>query len=123
MTSRIIIIALLLGWFLGFSISTRLYAEASSLADTLGQSDVSALANLDLSAMTVLPDMDSGQLQSICHELQKHFQGGYELGLVPSRELASAALPLLEQHAETQPCADWLRPRLDSFTVAPSPHE
>ncbi len=40
------------------------------------------------------------------------------LELAPLRDVASAALPLLDQHAETQPYAAWLRTRLDYLAVA-----
>ena len=119
MTSRMIIIALPLGWLLGLSVSTLLDAETVSVADALGQFDESALTNLDLSAVPKLTDLNGAQLQSIGRELQKRFQGDYVLELLaPLREVANAALPLLEQHAETRPCAAWLRTRLDYLAVA-----
>src|ERR1017187_6436864 len=93
-------------------------AATTTLEDALGQFDSSVLTNFDLSALASMADLDEGQLQAVCRELQKRFQGEYVLELAPLRDVATAALPLLDQHAETQPYAAWLRTRLDYLAVA-----
>ena len=118
MTSRLATIILTVGFFLTTCRVLPLAAETVSLEDALGQFDTSALTNLDLSALPALTDFSEAQLQSICRELQKQFQGEYVLELAPWREVANAALPFLDQHAETRPYAAWLRSRLDYLAVA-----
>jgi membrane-bound lytic murein transglycosylase D len=113
-----VIIALPLGLLLGLSVSMRLDAEPVSMADALGPFDESALTNLDLSELPALTDLNGAQLQSICRELLKRFQGDHVLELAPLREVANAALPLLVQRTETRPYAVWLRTRLDYLAVA-----
>jgi len=93
-------------------------AATATWEDALGQLDESVLTNLDLSALPSLTDLDEAQLQVVCRELQKRFQGEYVLELAPLRDVATAALPLLDLHAETQPYAAWLRTRLDYLAVA-----
>jgi peptidoglycan lytic transglycosylase D len=95
--------------------SAHLYAESITLEDPLGQIDESVLTNLDLPS---LMDFDDAQLQAVCRELAKRFQGEYVLELAPLRDAANAALPLLEQDRETQPYAAWLRTRMDYLAVA-----
>ena len=114
MTTRLLTIIFGLGVGLVFGRSTRLEAATVNWEDALGQLDSSALTNLDLSA---LPDVDEAQLQAMCRELQKRFQGEYVLELAPLRDAANAALPLLDQRPETRPYAAWLRTRLDYFSV------
>ena len=112
------IIIFVLGIGLILSASQPVRAATVTLEDALGQIDESVLTNLDLSALPSLTDLDEAQLQAVCRELQKQFQGQYVLELAPLREWANAALPLLEQHPETQPYAAWLRARLDYLAVA-----
>jgi membrane-bound lytic murein transglycosylase D len=111
-------IILLLGMGLVLAVSPRVNAATATWEDALGQLDESVLTNFDLSALPPLADLDEAQLQAVCRELQKRFQGQYVLELAPLREWANAALPLLDQHAETQPYAAWLRTRLDYLAVA-----
>ena len=107
-----------LGTGLILSAPQRADAATATWEDALGQFDESVLTNLDLSALPSLLDLDAAQLQAVVRELQKRFQGEYVLELAPLRDVASAALPLLDQHAETQPYAAWLRTRLDYLAVA-----
>lgn len=118
MTLRLATSILLVGFFLTPCRVLPLAAETVSLEDALGQFDQSVLTNLDLSGLPALTDFSATQLQSICRELQKRFQGEYVLELAPLREVANAALPFLDQHAETKPYAAWLRSRLDYLAVA-----
>ena len=111
-----IVFALGIGLILSGPPPTR--AATVTWEDALGQLDESVLTNLDLSALPSLTDLDPAQLQAVCRELQKRFQGEYVLELAPLRDMASAALPLLDQHVETQPYAAWLRTRLDYLAVA-----
>jgi membrane-bound lytic murein transglycosylase D len=118
MTCKFFTIVVVLG--IGLSLSGPLQVRAATVTweDALGQFDESVLTNLDLSALPSLTDLDEAQLQAVCRELQKRFHGEYVLELAPLRDVASAALPLLDQHAETQPYAAWLRTRLDYLAVA-----
>jgi membrane-bound lytic murein transglycosylase D len=118
MPSKLVTIVFVLGIGLILSGPQQIRAATVTWEDALGQFDESVLTNLDLSALPSLTDLDEAQLQAVCRELQKRFQGEYVLELAPLRDVASAALPLLDQHAETQPYAAWLRTRLDYLAVA-----
>lgn len=118
MKSRAVTIIFALGLGLILPASQPVRAATVTWEDALGQLDESVLTNLDLSALPSLTDLDPAQLQAVCRELQKRFQGEYVLELAPLRDVASAALPLLDQHTETQPYAAWLRTRLDYLAVA-----
>ena len=109
---------LALGFFLGPCVCARLDAGTATVEDALGQIDGSVLTNLDFAALPALMGFDGTQVQAICRELQRRFQGEYVLELAPLREVATAALPLLEQDPETRPYAAWLRSRLDYLAVA-----
>jgi len=118
MPSKLVTIVFVLGIGLILSGPQQIRAATVTWEDALGQFDDSVLTNLDLSALPSLTDLDEAQLQAVCRELQKRFQGEYVLELAPLRDVATAALPLLDQHAETQPYAAWLRTRLDYLAVA-----
>ncbi|HXI84938.1 MAG TPA: lytic transglycosylase domain-containing protein [Verrucomicrobiae bacterium] len=118
MTLKFFTIVFVVGMGLIPSGSQQVSAATLAWEDALGQFDESVLTNLDLSALPALTDLDEAQLQAVCRELQKRFQGEYVLELAPLRDMATAALPLLDQHAETQPYAAWLRTRLDYLAVA-----
>jgi membrane-bound lytic murein transglycosylase D len=118
MTSRLVTIILALGCFLVPGEPACRGAGTVDVEDVLGGFDESVLTNLDLSAWPALTDIDRAQLQSMCRQLQKRFQGEYVLELAPLREVASAALPMLQQYPETRPYAAWLRSRLDYLAVA-----
>jgi membrane-bound lytic murein transglycosylase D len=118
MPSKLVTIVFVLGIGLILSGPQQVRAATATWEDALGQFDDSVLTNLDLSALPSLTDLDEAQLQAVCRELQKRFQGEYVLELAPLRDVATAALPLLDQHAETQPYAAWLRTRLDYLAVA-----
>lgn len=118
MTPRMGATVFALGWLLLPNAPVCCGAGTVDVEDVLGQFDESALTNLDLSAWPALTDIDRTQLQSICRQLQKRFQGEYVLELAPLREVAQAALPMLEQYPETRPYGAWLRTRLDYLTVA-----
>ena len=118
MTFKAVTIVFVLGIGLMLSRSSLVSAATATWEDALGQLDESVLTNLDLSALPSLTDLDEAQLQAMCRELQKRFQGQYVLELAPLREVASAALPLLDQHTDTRPYAAWLRTRLDYLAVA-----
>jgi membrane-bound lytic murein transglycosylase D len=118
MTFKVVTIVFVLGIGLILSAPQQVRAATVTWEDALGQFDESVLTNFDLSALPSLTDLDEAQLQAVCRELQKRFQGEYVLELAPLRDVATAALPLLDQHAETQPYAAWLRTRLDYLAVA-----
>ena len=118
MTFNKITITFALGIGLILPVPQPARAATVTWEDVLGQIDGSVLTNLDLSALPSAADLDPEQLQALCRELQKRFQGQYVLELAPLRDWPSAALPLLDRHAETQPNAAWLRTRLDYLAVA-----
>ncbi len=77
-----------------------------------------AAENLDTNLLNALPELDQQKAQQLLRDLQKQFQGEYIVDLAALRNTASVVLPLLDSHAETQPYAAWLSPRLDYLKIA-----
>ncbi|HUJ71851.1 MAG TPA: lytic transglycosylase domain-containing protein [Verrucomicrobiae bacterium] len=83
MTSRLVTIVLALGFYLSPCFSVRLDAGTGSVEDALGQIDESALTNLDISVVLVLPGFDDVRLPAAGHESQERFPTDYVLQLEP----------------------------------------
>ncbi|MCG3149438.1 MAG: hypothetical protein PCFJNLEI_02900 [Verrucomicrobiae bacterium] len=66
----------------------------------------------------VLDALDEKQLEAVCKQLQHRLQGEYVLDLAELRTVARALLPVLDNLAEAEPYAAWLRARLDYLDVA-----
>ncbi len=77
-----------------------------------------ATNNLDDDVLRALSDVDQSKVQDFLNQFQACLQGDQVLDLGQLKETATAILPLLEAHEETQPYAAWLRERLDYFDVA-----
>ena len=77
-----------------------------------------ATNNLDDDVLRALSDVDQSKVQDFLNQFQASLQGDQVLDLGRLKETATAILPLLEAHEETQPYAAWLRERLDYFDVA-----
>lgn len=101
-----------------------LFIQRSTGAETLTLDDITQAVQESLpedfnwSALPALTELDEAQLQAVCRELQKRFQGEYVLELAPLAKIARHILPLLDKHEETQPYAAWLRVRVDDLDVA-----
>ena len=77
-----------------------------------------ATNNLDDSVLRALSDVDQTKVQDFLNQFQADLQGEQVLDLGQLKATATAMLPLLEAHEQTQPYAAWLRERLDYFDVA-----
>lgn len=86
-------------------------------SDLLQQAGEWVNENIDDRVLDAL-GLDEDRARQFLAELQKQFQGTYVYDLGALRGTATQLLPLLEQHAETQPYAVWLRSRLDYFEVS-----
>jgi membrane-bound lytic murein transglycosylase D len=62
--------------------------------------------------------LDLTSLDPALREIQRRLQGEYVIDLAGLRESATNLVAALEETAETQPYARWLRARLDYFEVA-----
>lgn len=104
---------LLVSPFLG-----RAQNNALSLDDLLQNGQQWLQENADERVLRALQEVDQKQVEKLFRDVQQRFQGEYIVDLAQLKRAAGVLLPLLEQHAETQPYAAWLRTRLDYFEVA-----
>lgn len=104
---------LLLGW--GAASAQEEPPQLNDLLQNLGEW---AQEHLDTNVLQELPALDGAQAREFLRDLQQQFQGEYILNLAALRGVAEIALPLLDQHQETQAVAIWLRSRMDYFQVA-----
>lgn len=74
--------------------------------------------NLDDDVLRALQDVDRQKVGDFLNHYQEYLKGDYVLDLAQLKDAASAILPLLDAHEETQPYAAWLRTRLDYFDAA-----
>ena len=88
------------------------------LSDVMDTAQQWATNNLDDDVLRALSDVDQTKVQDFLNQFQAYLQGDQVLDLGQLKETATAILPLLEAHEETQPYAAWLRERLDYFDVA-----
>jgi membrane-bound lytic murein transglycosylase D len=77
-----------------------------------------AQENLDDDVLRALQDVDRAKVGDFLKQYQNYLKGDYVLDLAQLSEAATAVLPLLDAHEETQPYAAWLRSRLDYFDIA-----
>ncbi len=77
-----------------------------------------AQENLDDDVLRALQDVDRAKVGDFLKQYQNYLQGDYVLDLAQLNTAATAVLPLLDAHEETQPYAAWLRSRLDYFDIA-----
>lgn len=74
--------------------------------------------NVDPDLLTQLPNIDEANIQILLQQLQDSLDQDYVLDLAGLKDIASAGLTLLESSPDTEPYAEWLRPRLDYFDAA-----
>lgn len=92
--------------------------ENVNLDDLLKSGEQWLRENVDEKTLSALSDMEPEELEKLCRELEKRFQGEYVIDLASLRQFAVALVSELEKHEETQPYAGWLRARLDYMVVA-----
>jgi membrane-bound lytic murein transglycosylase D len=92
--------------------------DTNALKQVIESADEWATENLDEDVLRVLEQADRDKVEQFIRDLQKSLQGEQVLDLASLRTAANFALPLLEDHEETQPYAAWLKSRLDYLEVA-----
>ena len=74
--------------------------------------------NMDEEVLRQLGEPDEKKVQALLKQLQREFEQEYVLDLAGLKEVANAGITLLASTPETEPYAEWLRPRLDYFDAA-----
>jgi membrane-bound lytic murein transglycosylase D len=92
--------------------------KAVTLPDLINGAQQWAQENLDTNVLNALPKVDDPATQQFLRDIQKQFQGEYVVDLAALRDAARMALPLLENHEQTQPYAIWLSAQMDYLDVA-----
>jgi membrane-bound lytic murein transglycosylase D len=77
-----------------------------------------AQENLDDNVLKALQDVDRDKVVDFLKNFQSALNGDSVVSVAPLKDAAATVLPLLDAHPEAQPCAAWLRARLDYFDVA-----
>jgi len=74
--------------------------------------------NVDEEVLAQFQQVDEKKVQALLQELQSSFDQEYVLDLAALKDAAEVGLTLLASHADTEPYAEWLRPRIDYFVTA-----
>jgi membrane-bound lytic murein transglycosylase D len=96
----------------------RAQTNDGDLGGLLDAAQQFAQENLDPDVLRALQDVDRDKVEDFFNHYQDYLGGDYVLDLGQLKDSATAILPLLEAHEETQPYAAWLRERLDYFDAA-----
>jgi membrane-bound lytic murein transglycosylase D len=92
--------------------------ETLDLNDLIATGQQWAQDNLDDRVLSALGEVDEAKVRQFLEVFQKELAGDNVLDLADLRMQAAEFLPLLEAHPATQPYAEWLKSRMDYFTVA-----
>lgn len=74
--------------------------------------------NVDKEVLAQFGEVDEQKVQELLKQLQSEFEQEYVLDLPALKAVATAGLTFLASSPETEPYAEWLRPRLDYFDAA-----
>lgn len=100
------------------------FAALAQSNDSLSLDDLGDMANqfiqdnVDEDVLAQLGEVDQEKVRSLLKQLQDELDQEYVLDLADFKEVAAAGLKLLEANTNSEPYADWLRPRLDYFDVS-----
>jgi len=100
------------------SIFARAADDTIALPDVIQGAQQWAQENLDTNFLNSLPDVDGRVAQQFFRDVQQRFQGDYVADIASMRQAAQVILPLLENNADTQPYAAWLKSQMDYLDVA-----
>ena len=92
--------------------------DTLSLDDLLDQGQQFMADNVDEDVLAQFGEVDPEKVRALLKQLQDAFNQNYVLDLPALKAAAQAGLKLLASSPDTEPYADWLRPRLDYFDVA-----
>ena len=109
-------------WIFALLLTGSLFARAAddtiTLPDVIQGAQQWAQENLDTNFLNSLPDVDERAAQQFFRDVQQRFQGDYVVDIASLRQTAQIVLPLLENNADTQPYAAWLKSQMDYLEVA-----
>ena len=92
--------------------------EALTAADLLGLGQQFLEENVDEDVLAQFEQVDEKKVQVLLQQLQSAFDQEYVLDLAAFKDAAEVGVTLLTAHPDTEPYAEWLRPRLDYFLTA-----
>ncbi len=92
--------------------------DTNALKQVLESTEQWANENLDEDVLSAFQPADREKVERFIRNLVEAFQSEYVLDLASLRSTATVVLSLLEAHGETQPCAAWLKSRLDYLEAA-----
>ncbi len=107
-------------WVIGLSLvaATGAHAADPSIEDVLKAGEQALRENLDPRVAELFPPLDVAAAGRLVSQIQDAFAGDDVVDIARFKEVAEAALPLLEQDAASRPYAGWLRTRMDYFRAA-----
>ena len=92
--------------------------DALSLDDLVDMGQQFVEENVDEDVLAQLGEVDQEKVRALLKQLQDELDQDYVLDLAQLQDVVKAGLKLLEANTESEPYADWLRPRLDYFDVS-----
>ncbi|MEY4387396.1 MAG: hypothetical protein RLY20_2679 [Verrucomicrobiota bacterium] len=92
--------------------------DALSLEDLVDMGQQFVEENVDEDVLAQLGAVDQEEVRKLLKRLQDELDQDYVLDLAQLQDAAAAGLKLLEANTESEPYADWLRPRMDYFDVS-----
>jgi membrane-bound lytic murein transglycosylase D len=107
-------------WVIGLSLVAATAARAAdpSIEDMLKAGEQALRENLDPRVAELFPPLDVASAGRLVSRIQDAFAGDDVVDIARFKQVAEAALPLLEQDAASRPYAGWLRTRMDYFQAA-----
>jgi len=107
-------------WIIGIALATGAGAQAAdpSIEDVLKAGEQALRENLDPRVAELFPPLDVASAGRLVSRIQDAFAGDDVVDIARFKQVAEAALPLLEQDAASRPYAAWLRTRMDYFQAA-----
>jgi len=100
------------------------FAALAQSNETLSLDDLGDMAqqfiqdNVDEDVLAQLGQVDQEKVRALLKQLQDELDQDYVLDLADFKEVAETGLKLLESNTNSEPYAEWLRPRLDYFDVS-----
>lgn len=93
-------------------------SESLSLDDLLEVGKQFVEENVDEDVLAQLGEVDQEKVRALLKQLQEALDQELILDLADLNEAAQTGLTLLEANTNSEPYADWLRPRLDYFDIS-----
>jgi membrane-bound lytic murein transglycosylase D len=91
---------------------------ATSLDNLLDMGQQLLEENVDETVLAQFGQVDGQKVRDLLKQLQEEFDQDYVFDLAALKDTANLGLTLLASSPDTEPYAEWLRPRLDYFDAA-----